>query len=261
MSLGCATFVCAAGAKIRYVGKTWRASLSWANFFGPIPNAINYYSRGEEVLANPTAEMGIPSLLSPDYAWYNQEIRKGERLSFGLLSSDDRWAPFGNNEAGWNMEGTAYEKPYPLTGGLLTRPYSPEEAAGIPDSALRHAPFFGAFDNGEIVTDAGSQFLREHPEVCNRILADGIPAESFAAGANEINKEFIPNSHEMKSKSSTQWPDEREDENDGPCWRHSDLKDVAYPFVRHLYLELVKELQIEAQVTERNAHETANAPD
>ena len=138
------------------------------------------------MLANPTAEMGIPPLLSPDYAWYNQEIRKGERLSFGLLSSDNRWAPFGNNEAGWNMEGTAYEKPYPLTGGLLTRPYSPEEAAGIPDSALRHAPFFGAFDNGEIVTDAGSQFLREHPEVCNRILADGIPAESFAAGANGV---------------------------------------------------------------------------
>ncbi len=143
------------------------------------------------MLANPTAEMGIPPLLSPDYAWYNQEIWKGERLSFGLLSSDDRWAPFGNNEAGWNMEGTAYEKPYPLTGGLLTRPYSPEEAAGIPDSALRYAPFFGAFDNGEIVTDAGSQFLREHPEVYNRILADGIPAESFAAGANEINEHSI----------------------------------------------------------------------
>ena len=246
MSLGCAAFVCAAGTKIRYVGETWRASLSWANFFGPIPNAINYYSRGEEVLANPTAEMGIPSLLSPDYAWYNQEIRKGERLSFGLLSSDDRWAPFGNNEAGWNMEGTAYEKPYPLTGGLLTRPYSPEEAAGIPDSALRYAPFFGAFDNGEIVTDAGSQFLREHPEVCNRILADGIPAESFAAGANGVwleNGEASDRNREMYASRNGYWPEVRKNEKaqelSKKCpWLHSDLKDVAYPFVRHVFLDI-----------------------
>ncbi len=207
-----------------------RNNLTWRGFFGPIPNAVNFYSEGEEVLANPEANGDRPFLLSSERAWVNQEMRKGVW---------PRILP-GNNEAGWAFSEKDYwEVAMP---GQEQSPvwWSPKEMKKVPDSALRYAPFFSAFDNPEIVTDGGSDFLNANTNVYHRILADGIPAESFATGANVMEGKSVLRSVKLESEG-TWWPTERGlDPVLGPKWQHSDLKNVAYPYTSYTFTKILK---------------------
>lgn len=134
-----------------------RSSLTWKNMFGNLTNSINMYSTQEEVLMN--SDGVLHTVFSPNYAWANQELRKGV---WPMLLP-------GNNEAGWSFN-SAYD-------------IDAVELGLLSDSELRTKPLFGRFDAKYMCqTNAITYRL---PNL-HQVLGDGIPAESFAAGSNPI---------------------------------------------------------------------------
>jgi hypothetical protein len=73
----------------------------------------------------------------------------------------------------------------------------------------------------------------------NQLLAEMIPALSLPVGANETTGLRIGRNHNMPVlyADKVHWPRDKTDQI--PNWHHSDMRDVAYPFVNTLYDQLV----------------------
>jgi hypothetical protein len=155
-----------------------RGKLTWKGRFKDVDNAINFYSSRDEVVANGNDD--VEELLSRKFAWYNQEQAKG---SFLVSFNPQAGWEFGNHyikevqEEGPNGE-TYYSYPK----------YTPEEAFVIANTNLMARPFFKDFRNEQIYGEGGSSFLQANDIVRWYALSHGIPAESFAAGANPVPK-------------------------------------------------------------------------
>ena len=199
--------------------------MTWRGRFASITNAYNYYSTGEEVLTN--GEGRLKSVLSGDFAWYNQESRKG--LWPMLLP--------GNNEAGWSFN-SDYDN-------LLSH-MNPTNAAELADSLICTNSFFGLFDERGLYGTNGS-FLATQPAIRAHALADGIPAESYAAGANklgELNPRWGNDRNvDMPDKARASWLAlYGADANGNPNarWLHSDIKNRPYQVVREVFLSIIE---------------------
>lgn len=78
--------------------------------------------------------------------------------------------------------------------------------------------------------------------VRDRILADGIPAQTFAAGANAIDGVSGTYNYNSFMANLESWPRfNRENGVKRLLWYHSDIKDIAYYFVYPLFEQLVSE--------------------
>ena len=189
-----------------------RRDLTWKGRFAAIRNAVNYYSTEEEVLAN--ADGGEHPILSANFAWANQETRKGV------------WPAFlpGNNEAGWsfNADYDVNNPDYVGGGDPLTIHLTPAQAAQLTDAQLRTVPFFGAFDDMSICT---TNQVRDIPQK-NQLLADAIPAESYAAGRNPISGRDNLDMQERKTG--------------GGKWTHSFIVEAPYAWT-YLIFNAIKE--------------------
>ena len=198
-----------------------RCGMTWRGRFASITNAYNYYSTGEEVLANGDGD--THALLSSTYSWYNQESRKGQ---WPMLLP-------GNNEAGWSFN-SAYD--------TLTFHMSPENAANLSDDMIRTNSFFGLFDERGLYGTNGS-VLATQPLVRKHALADGIPAESYAAGANEIgnrnsawgNARNVDMPYEARHAWEALYGAEH-----NQVWKHSDIKKRPYQAVRDVFMSIVQ---------------------
>lgn len=78
--------------------------------------------------------------------------------------------------------------------------------------------------------------------VLRKLLADAIPALSFAMGANSLNiygtgrnKNMSDPAFRSGDYSEGKWP------RDGNLWKHSDIKNIAYPFNYSLFDDIVTE--------------------
>ena len=71
-------------------------------------------------------------------------------------------------------------------------------------------------------------------------LGDAIPARSFATGANETSGLSQNLSLATCRGNESKWPEERKDGNN-KFWRHSDFKNLAYPFTRKLFDKIVND--------------------
>ena len=63
---------------------------------------------------------------------------------------------------------------------------APNETTNLTDAVLRECPFFGHFENRNIYASTNGVILSENPAHRVQLLADAIPAESFAVGANPV---------------------------------------------------------------------------
>ena len=63
---------------------------------------------------------------------------------------------------------------------------APDETTNLTDAVLRECPFFGHFENRNIYTSTNGVIVSENPAYRAQLLADAIPAESFAVGANPV---------------------------------------------------------------------------
>ncbi len=200
-----------------------RHSLKWEGYFGPMLNAINFYSSGEDALALPDGDIHLP--VSAEWVWVIQETMKGVALTGPIPGSP--------TEGGWGFN--------PFWVG-----YSPEEAENITPEALRTMPFFQPFnDQGIFNIFSGSDFLLDgninvrDSAIYRRLMADAIPALSNPTGGNGIRTEardggfkeeniFLAIKDLMDYKRGWyrdgDWP-RRKDR-----WKHGDIKVIAYPF-------------------------------
>ena len=196
-------------------GTDARRDLTWKGRFASIGDVVNYYSVGEDVLNN--SDGTEKNLFSANYAWANQEMRKG---IWPLLLP-------GNNEAGWSFNiGYNVVDPDSVSGeDAVTIRRPPAQAAQLTDVQLKRYPFFGAFDDMSICTTNRIVSLPQK----NQLLADAIPAESYAAGRNQIPG-FV--NLEMQGKRSG-----------GGDWTHSFIVEAPYAWTYEIFDDIKERIR------------------
>ena len=127
------------------------------------------------------------------------------------------------------------------TGGTPILIYIPESHLNadrtltLTESDLQSNPFFLPFIDPRLTTSAGS-VLASDPAIRSQLLAEALPARTFAAGANRLvnNQEFEIGAASFNMHGQFQkrgWPAERlQSSREQDRWKHSDLHDIAYPY-------------------------------
>jgi hypothetical protein len=101
--------------------------------------------------------------------------------------------------------------------------YSISDADGISDTQLKANSFFGSFNDSTLYDSGGGSAEAAKAAVREQVLADGIPAWSNAAGGPAGNGHNM-NDDKAGTYNQGTWP------RSGNDWRHSDIKNIAYPF-------------------------------
>jgi len=208
-----------------------RTTLTWRTRFSAFPNAYNCYSWGEEVLRDNRSGItpsGIPPKIVSIFggglrSWVIQEMTKGDDfLSGGGVGhfAQAGWA-FGDNSEGGdsNMLSTA-------------------DLNALSVEEIKESPIFREFNNNDIVDPVQGKFTASTPTgngiVANpELLAEAIPAYSFAAGSNWMSVFSPPNAEDRNISMMSFRTDENEWPLDGITngtrnWLHSDIRDVGY---------------------------------
>lgn len=218
----------------------YRQQITWKGRFSQIDNAWNFFSTGEEVLRN--ASGTVPTLASQFYhkgpdSWTFQEMNKG-RSGLHVLGLSPTHGGWGFSEEPTYWAGSTY--------------YPPSVINALDDAQLRSEPFFlrfrnsspnNSFYNGTTLRnalgDSSASTMASLPFTQYKLLAEAIPATSFAAGANAMADAFGElNNIDMNTQLRVpgEWPPARPNSN----WEHSDLKDVAYPYVYRFFDRIIE---------------------
>lgn len=102
------------------------------------------------------------------------------------------------------------------------------------EQQITHPPFTPFRKNGaqmHALKEYRIASLAEERELNEKFLADAIPAQSFAAGRNVIKGMECGNYLEI---SGSMWPRKNNK------WLHSDIKNVAYCYVKGVYEMIAK---------------------
>jgi len=155
-----------------------RRALTWKGRFKDVDKTVNFYSSKDEVVAN--GDGTEKSIFSREYAWYNQERFKGTRLVDFI--PEPGWG-FGRNAYVRYVAGHLHGEPV-----YSTRLKTVTEAQNTNTNDLKTCPFFRDFTESGIYGEGGGGFVTSHDYFRWRVLSHGIPAESFATGANPVPK-------------------------------------------------------------------------
>jgi hypothetical protein len=212
-----------------FMSYDFRSKLKWKSLFSDLRSfttVYNYYSPGEDVLGNTDTDTSaaLVTLWNQGFnfargAWKSQELLKGVNwtTSLGDLAME-------RGQAGWNAN-------------LLTYALTPESE--ITSQQLRVRPYFKSFlepfllDSGVIQDDPANAVKYD-------VLARGIPALSYAAGANRIPS-FNGANFDMEAQGRVPnvWPADGHSGSRFNRWIHSDFKNVALPYVSRMYQSLI----------------------
>ena len=117
----------------------------------------------------------------------------------------------------------------------------PSETTSITPSQLKTTPFHWPFEYPKLYDPSRGSAEAMRKEVQYDLLATAIPAMSYAAAANPLNK-LTPvqgadrNFDMMDLKNNDAWPAERETQ-----WWHSDFRDVAMSYTWKMYEKMIIE--------------------
>lgn len=222
-----------------------RRDLSWRGRFENFGNTavVNFYSTTEDVVGN--GNVNDNYLLSGKTVWVFQEGFKGTPGANALKAYPG--GLYTASEGGWGVNTYYAADPrwyLPVVG------FDADRVDGLtPTNAIEH-PLFkpfqietaGMHDPTRVFTGEGEMHNPRftHREWLRaRFLADAIPAESRAAGANAFRDAVSFPSIQMDSRGNAgfmsekgKWPRE---EDGTKIWAHSDFKQVAYFFVCKLF--------------------------
>jgi pimeloyl-ACP methyl ester carboxylesterase len=248
-----------------------RGNLTWnLRFQNATPFIYNFYSSTEDVLAAYSGDVptgtanatvtafdnGIPETLAGIYAWVLQEKAKGNGQYY--FSS----IPVGSNYMGWgfNLEDHYWDD---LASNGTWVPKSASELTPVTTAMLSYAqtsPFFNnGYDSYGNLTGpswvpslyinlfgTGSDTAADNR---NQLLAEAIPALSLPAGANLINNlpsegpnnvQYNMPTFAVRDGGSYYWPSELGINSSAlPNWHHSNMREVAYPYLWQFYDQLV----------------------
>ena len=158
-------------------------------------------------------------------AWSKQELFKGCSLWAGVNTFTFAGAEI---EGGWGINARYILNPLayvPLAGfnASYFENYNRED--------LITKPLFSSMNDSRMHSTNALNFVDS--ELRAKMLGDAIPAESFAAGANEISG-FV--NYNMQTETPNEWP--RVDSDGNAIWQHSDIKNVAFYFTFELFKKI-----------------------
>ena len=211
-----------------------RRALTWKGLFANVTNTVNYYSSEEEVLADGNGT--VPNFPRRDHAWSDQELWKGNKPFTDLI-----FYSMGRNEGGWsfNSDHDVYEQQLGNLPSVLRR-RTPDETTNLTDAVLRECPFFGHFGNRNIYTSTNGTIVSESAAYRAQLLADAIPAESFAVGANPVTAWITGIIDERNVNMATEYKDPyRINRISGSRWIHSFFLGAPYMCIHGLYESIV----------------------
>lgn len=195
-----------------------RNRLTWRNRFGILPNVLNFYSSTEEVLENGSGV--VPTFAcNGRLAWVQQEMSKGTlaAVAVSLVGPSPCHGGWGVNPVWIQSDGN---------------PLSPSAAEALTEDQLRLHSFFLPIQPTDIYDPSFGAAVAIAKK--RFILAQAIPALSFATGANDIPQFGPANNINMNSyRDEFHWPDGRLD------WRHSDFREVALTFTQGVYMRWI----------------------
>lgn len=212
-----------------FEGEDGRSRLTWQDRFFGINNAINCYSTTEDTLGNAGVDEWLVGRWWRDKYWAMQELNKGTAYA---AAAPESWM---HCEGGWG-----YNRYYATNSWYVTWPNRRmtdrfrKAISKLTDDDIKRNPVFRPFDENWLFTTNMVTSAMVAP-VRARILADGIPATSFAAGANFIGNNGVAGNINYGTCRSGTWP---RDEN---RWLHSDIKKVAFCFNHLFFKKLVNE--------------------
>ena len=220
-----------------------RRTLAWRGRFAGIPNAVNFYSASEDVVGNVLSG----SVVAAQSVWVAQERLKGTVAMWALDVVPGSSIVC---EGGWGVNARyAVDSCWYVSGpGFKTN-----MVHGMSDvQAITNSLFtpFGIEEEGmhgtAVFTGAGSAHgaLSHRDWLRARFLADAIPAESGAVGANALGVSGITDVQLDADciANTDKWPAKRKSSENGVVrfrWEHSDFKNVAYFFVYKLFDRIV----------------------
>ena len=190
--------------------------------------------------------------ISGEYAWPFQELVKGRDGALDVYNIN-----IPDQHAGWQFNSDAYDGNDLMPGHQLmdsnqTTIITSEELMVEPffehfiGEGLGEAGRFAGIYDGELLlatnndTVASTQAGREETQF--KLLAEAIPALTFAAAANEVDSFEFRNNFHMQDLRSSSWPNARTGNSTyNTRWLHSDLKDIAYPYISGVYDEVVRQ--------------------
>jgi hypothetical protein len=213
----------------------FRGTLSWKGRFAGIQNAVNCYSPTEDVLKNPRVNKIFGMSVGEDFggAWSKQELFKGCALWYGVNSITFAGAEI---EGGWGINARYMANPLayiPLSG------FIPSYFSEYTREDLITKPLFTSMNDDRMSSTNELNFVDANLRA--KMLGDAIPAESFAAGANETGGGVM--NYNMQTDTPNGWPEERSEEKDGNIvryWFHSDIKNVSYYYVYKLFEKFIR---------------------
>lgn len=199
-----------------------RTNLTWRGRFGNIPNAYNYYSSTENVLADADAPHNVLTISlrarNQQFAWVNQEMLKGSWASAIITV-------FSESEAGWGLGNYSH--------------LSLQDANSLTTAQLQTNSVFESFDDTVLYDINNGSAEAAKPAVREKVLADGIPALSNAAGGTflginfgVVNADRNMNSYKGLNMNGL-WP------RSGDDWEHSDIVSIAYSFNYAVFNQIV----------------------
>jgi len=137
---------------------------------------------------------------------------------------------------GFNLSDQDYYIEVPLDGGGTEKQPIPALSANALDLLqLRTRPFFKkqTSDNDLFQETSGSSFADANRV---RLLAEAFPARTLATGRQQVNALFTNGDNfDMQTSFENIWSWPRENRN----WRHSDLREVAYPYIYSIFDKFV----------------------
>ena len=205
----------------------FRSTLHWVNRFPKVAaNMINCYSSTDDVVGN--AKTGKYGYTLWGTLWVVQEKFKGSKwtAAFDMITPNTK----ATQEAGWGVNG--YYKPQYYLGANLP---IDSRVNNLPKDQMIENPLFAPFvHEKEDMTSLKPFPLAKRGDAHQydlraALLADAIPATSFAAGANAIGKGIS-----LESEEADNWPRKNNE------WLHSDIKNVAYYYVKKFFDKVAK---------------------
>ena len=211
------------------------------------------------------------------YVWVYQEKAKGNRQDYSPILGLSFINHFhvGSKYGGWGFNGCdGYLPSYPIwykitTGGLRVMK-TPADIGPVTPGLLSGSRYNPLFKNGwgtyngndpsEVYVNTDSAYFTGPSWILglynpifgdaiaadtvnrNQLLAETIPALSLPVGANSCNELSPARQYDMAAMfaDKTHWPKSRSyNKNMIPNWHHSDMDQVAYPYLYKLYIKLV----------------------
>ena len=232
-------------------GSDTRQNLTWIDRFVAVPDLtdlFNFYSTGDEVLSlfdtpdangvgTITVEGGTGGSMTY-HSWQKQERFKGRfGVDAWLGNAGTSWMGWGlSNEGFWeDGELPMYDDTIGLGAlyGIPARlsPYTAQQAADATSDQLMADPVFRHNPESKLVAP---NLTRSE---LNELLAKGVPALSGPVGSRSTSAAPQSRNENLNGRTGgASWPRVGSDRWSG--WRHSDIKDVALPFVFGVFSDI-----------------------